>query len=260
MLQIQIRLIPSGTKRRSGIKNIGVKFLVAHDTGNPNTTARQNVSYFVNSANEQSASAHTFIDDVSIINCIPEDEKAWHVWYSVDTDNKKYGFDANDAAIGIELCYFPGDVGRTIIAYNNYVDYIAYLCDKYKLDPAGKISGHFQLDPARKTDPMNAFNVIGKTYDVFLKDVRKRMQSNQAPVLAPAKMGDTGQNIATMQTILTKGNYALSPFMPAVYDQNMAQAVLYFQLKNQVAEISELSKLRGETIGPKTLIALINKI
>ena len=49
----------------------GVKFVVAHDTGNPNSTAGQNVAYYEQSRNELSASAHLFVDDREIIECIP---------------------------------------------------------------------------------------------------------------------------------------------------------------------------------------------
>lgn len=246
--------ITLGTKRRSGAKNLGVKFLVAHDTGNPNSTARQNVNYFKNSANEMSASAHTFIDDIDIIECVPLDEKAWHVWYSVPTDNTKYGCDANDCAIGIELCYFPSDKARTQKAYDNYVKYIVGLCNTYKLNPLTHISGHFQLDPARKTDPMNAFKIISKTYEQFLNDVKSL--TGGITLITNAKIGDNGANILAIQSLLTKGGYVLSPMIPNLYDANMAQAVLLFQLENEVADYKELSKLRGELIGNKTIKCL----
>jgi N-acetyl-anhydromuramyl-L-alanine amidase AmpD len=245
--------IASGTKRRSGLKNSGIKFLVAHDTGNPNSTARQNVSYFKSSANDMSASAHTFIDDIDVIECIPLNEKAWHVWYSVQTDNNKYGTDANDSAIGIELCYFPNDKERTQKAYDKYVKYMADLCKEYKLDPLTKISGHFQLDPARKTDPMNAFKLIGKTYDVFLLDVAKLTGIQATQPLTKATIGDNSPNIERIQEVLTKGNYVIKPFQKGLYDDNMACNVLFFQLQNNVADIKELSSLRGELIGNKTL-------
>lgn len=248
--------IASGTKRRSGLKNLGVKFLVAHDVGNPNTTARQNVNYFKSSANEMSASAHVFIDDKDIIECIPLDEKAWHVWYSVPTDNNKYGFDANDCAIGIELCYFPQDKVRTEKAYDNYVKYIADLCKMYKLNPLTHVSGHFQLDPARKTDPMNAFKVIGKTYDVFLLDVAKLTGIQTIQPLTRATIGDNSPNIERIQQILTKGGYVIKPLQKGVYDENMAQAVLFFQLDKKVADNKELASLRGELIGNKTIKCL----
>lgn len=249
--------IKINTKRRSGLKLLGVKFLTAHDTGNINTTARQNVNYFKNSADEMSASAHVFIDDVEIIECIPTDEKAWGVWYSKDYDNKKYGVDANDYSIQVELCYFT-DKEKTMKAYRKYVDYFVDKCKTYNLNPYVFISGHFQLDPERKTDPMNAFKIIGISFETFLDDVKKGMGVQMFPIL-PANMGATGQNIANIQTLLMKGGYASKTMKIGVYDETMAQAVLYFQLKENVADIRELANLRGEVIGPKTVAILKQK-
>ena len=165
----------SPSSRRSG-KSIdpAVKFIVAHDTGNPNSTARQNIKYYENSRNEMSASAHIFLDDKEILECIPaltspRPEKAWHVLYNVPTDNNLYGFNANDAAIGVEYCY-----GNNIIAdeaYKRYLWVLAKLCFVFKLDPAKSIVGHCILDPKRKTDPVTGLLQSRRTYDQLLRDI-----------------------------------------------------------------------------------------
>lgn len=164
-------LMPKGTKRRSGTKNLGVKFITLHDTGNPNSTAQGNVNYYKNSANSQSASAHVFIDEKEILICAPLNEKCWHVLYNITTDNMIYGDDANDIAIGVELCYFPKDKARTLEAYKKYVWFNAWLAYEYKLNPHTSFIGHNMLDPKRKVDPMNALNVLGKTYKQLLQDI-----------------------------------------------------------------------------------------
>ncbi|MFF2889478.1 N-acetylmuramoyl-L-alanine amidase family protein [Paenibacillus sp. NPDC057967] len=172
---IEQRYLPKGTKRRSGIKNQGIDFIVAHDSGNDGSTAAGNVNYYTNSANVVSASAHTFIDDKAIIECVPLTEKAWHVMYNVTTDNELYGFDSNDHAIGVELCYSykKGNMNNKE-SYKRYVWYMAYLCYKFNLNPMKRISGHNELDPNRRTDPYkNALKIMGITKDQFLKDVVK---------------------------------------------------------------------------------------
>ena len=151
--QITPRYLTSPSKRRSGLRmSPGVRFIVAHDTGNPGSTAANNVSYYERSRNEISASAHLFVDDKEIIECVPAltdtPEKAWHVLYKVQTDDQMYGVNANDAAIGIEYCY-----GRNIdadAAYDKYVWLTAYAAHRFGLDPAADIVGHFFLDPDRK--------------------------------------------------------------------------------------------------------------
>ena len=156
------KYIPINTERRPGIPIQKIKYIVAHDTGNLNSTALQNVDFYIKTANEVKASAHTFIDDKDIIECIPETEKAYHV--------RRIVSNAIDEALALELCYFT-DLERSKLAYKNYVEYIKAWCLKYKLNPNTDIVGHYKLDPTRRTDPLNAFKLIGKTWEDFIKDL-----------------------------------------------------------------------------------------
>lgn len=204
MIAIKTQLIPAQTQRRSGIKIAGVSFLCMHDTGNNGTTAQQNVNYFINSANEMQASAHYFVDDKQIICCVPETEKAWHVRYDVPKDNELFGKDANDWAIGIELCFDSNNTNvKNIQAYTNYIDLTADLCFRYKLDPKKHIVGHYLLDPSRRTDPLNAFRYINKTWVDFVNDVSFVM----TPVATPPAHPDTIKLkalLAELQTVVNK--------------------------------------------------------
>ncbi|NHN31287.1 peptidoglycan recognition protein family protein [Paenibacillus agricola] len=175
--KIKFEIIPrylSGpSKRRPCITLDPCLFMVAHDTGNPGSTAAGNVSYFENSRDEAEASAHLFVDDKEIIECIPfltsVPEKAWHVRYNTGIDNEQFGADANDAAGGVELCY--GGTIHLSEAYTRYLWVLAYSCYQHGLNPKTDLSGHHLLDPTRKTDPMNAFNLLGKTFEEFVQDV-----------------------------------------------------------------------------------------
>jgi N-acetylmuramoyl-L-alanine amidase len=163
---------------RSGLKNYGIRFIVSHDTGNAGSTAHGNRSYFNNS--QPLASAHTFIDDKYILEIVPLWEKAWHVMYDKPTDNRMFGDDANDVAIGVELCW-GGDIDFNK-AYQRYVWYHAYLCDKYNLDPRKHIVSHKTLDPQRKTDPENALNRYGVTWNGFIDDVVNELHKESVSV------------------------------------------------------------------------------
>ena len=172
---ISPKYLTKPSRRRSGqLVSPGVKFVVAHDTGNPQSTASGNVAYYERSRDEESASAHIFVDDKQIIECIPAltapSEKAWHVLYRVKTDNQMYGCDANDAAIGIEYCY--GQNIEADEAYRKYVWVIAFTCSKFGLDPATSVVGHAFLDPTRKTDPGSGLGFSRRTYDQLLRDVQ----------------------------------------------------------------------------------------
>jgi N-acetylmuramoyl-L-alanine amidase len=177
--QITAKYLTAPSKRRSGRPIDGnIKFLVAHDTGNPGSTAANNVRYYENSRNDISASAHLFVDDKEILECIPAltapPEKAWHVLYNVTRDNQLFGADANDVAIGVEYC-FGGHINADE-AYQRYVWLLAYLCYHFKLDPIRDVVGHFLLDPARKTDPKSGLAQSGRSYDQLLLDIRAEYQ------------------------------------------------------------------------------------
>lgn len=170
---LPIRESPPG--RRSGELMKNVRFTVAHDTGNPNTTARNNVNYYKNTYNKQSASAHIFVDDREIIECIPlltgKPEKAFHVMYNKPTDNRIYGDDAIDIAAGVEYCY--GNNIDADEAYKRYVWILAYIAYKFNQNPITDLIGHLVLDPERRTDPENGLSYSGRSYNQLILDVLK---------------------------------------------------------------------------------------
>jgi N-acetylmuramoyl-L-alanine amidase len=175
------------SKRRSMSLLAPCRFMVAHDTGNPGSTASGNVAYFERSRNDESSSAHIFVDDKEILECIPfltaQAEKAWHVRYNVPGDNQRYGVDANDAAGGIELCY-GGSIDLEQ-AYSRYIWLIAFSCYTYELDPNADICGHFQLDPSRRTDPIGALQLLDKTFNDFIQDVAEEYAACLQPEHPP---------------------------------------------------------------------------
>ncbi|MCZ4246929.1 hypothetical protein BXO87_02155 [Bacillus sp. GZB] len=209
-------LLPSGTKRRPGGK-INVKFLVAHDTGNPGSTAKGNINYYRNSP-DVAAGAQIFVDDVGIRECIPAvlgtPERAYHVIYNVTTDNQMYGADANDAAIGVELCWGKGIDGEK--SYARYVWILAYLCYKFGLDPKRDIVGHEILDPKRKIDPSNGLKHIGKTYNQLISDVAAEYSECSGKTAKPqpstAKIGKTYKVVSgdTLWSIAKKYNTSVA--------------------------------------------------
>lgn len=167
------------SKRRSGILMPNVLGIVAHDTGNAGSTAWQNVRYYDRTCNEMSASAHLFIDDKDIIECIPAlsapPEKAWHVLYDKPKDNEIFGDDANDVCVGVEWCY--GGQINLAESYKKYIYTIAYICDRFNIDPLTKISAHYILDPERKTDPKTPLKLMNKTLDDLKRDVLNELKA-----------------------------------------------------------------------------------
>ncbi|MDK2830094.1 MAG: N-acetylmuramoyl-L-alanine amidase [Clostridium butyricum] len=218
-------------RRRSGDKITKVRFLVAHDTGNLNSTAKGNVKYYKDTYNKESASAHLFVDDVDIIECIPvfkDTEKAWHVLYSVPLDNQLYGDDANDVAIGIEMCFFT-DKERSQKAYEKYVWVLAYLCQYFNLDPKKDIIGHETLDPKNKIDPSNGLRYSGHTYQDLINDVVKELISmNQKHV----DNGVEAVNWLVEHKIINSGGYWLEAIKIVKYLDELLVKVVNYMIDN----------------------------
>lgn len=178
----------SGTRLVTG----SPAFFVAHDTGNPGTSADNHWTYFQRQT-ERTASAQVFIDDQRILEIIPTGtgadpaEQAYHVIRSVKKDNELYGYDANHAALGIELCYSGSIVFAA--AYQRLVWYLALCCSKWGKTPSTHIVSHRQLDPARKRDIDQALEANGKTLGDLIRDVTVEMASTAVrPAPAVAKL------------------------------------------------------------------------
>jgi len=213
--QINRRYLTKPSKRRSGYSmSPGVRFIVAHDTGNPGSTASGNVNWYENTRDQYSASAHLFVDDRQILECVPafttdRPEKAWHVLYNVPTDDQLFGYDANDAAIGVEYC-FRGRIDDDE-AYRKYVWIMAYACHRFELDPRKSIVGHFFLDPNRRTDPVTGLAHSRRTYDQLLKDVAAEFEECTTGVTSGLPRGallleTSGEATTTVRLNIRKGS------------------------------------------------------
>jgi N-acetylmuramoyl-L-alanine amidase len=225
---------------RSGKNIADVKFIVSHDTGNPGSSAYANRNYF--DTTQPNASAHTFIDDKNILEIIPLSEKAFHVRYDVSTDNRIFGEDANDSAIGVELAY-GGNIDFSE-AYDRYVWYHAYLLDRYNLDPFEEIVSHKKLDPTRRTDPQNALHRYGISWNEFINDVNeaylkefkgKNLSESQVKGVSinlPLKVGNSGSFVREIQEDLLKAGFSLPMYgADGTFGSETERAVMKFQKK-----------------------------
>jgi N-acetylmuramoyl-L-alanine amidase len=207
--------IPPFSLRRSCETIDKVVFIVAHDTGNENSTALENVSYYVRTCNGDpgdpnwhAASAHIFVDDKNIIECVPAltaaPEKAWHIQRIASADNQLYGCDSNDAAIGVEYCFGPKiDADE---AYKRYIWVLAFICYRFKLDVKSAVCGHFILDPARRHDPVYGLSYSRRSYDQLLNETAQ--EYNLITVGAGTQyiiIPDAGEKVSTARLNIRKG-------------------------------------------------------
>lgn len=198
---VKQKFLTPQTRRRPGRPlPYGVRFVVAHDTGNPGSTAEGNVSFYENTCTIERAekflgreltkdekdglyaSAHLFVDDQDVVECVPvfvNPEIAFHVRYAPPIDDRMFGYNANDAAIGVELCFgknernlhYKRDIDD-MKAYQNYVATLAYCLFVNGLKADLHLVDHQTLDPSRKTDPTNALKTMGQTWEGLKEDVR----------------------------------------------------------------------------------------
>lgn len=142
-----------------------IKDIVIHWTANPNANAMQNWHYFEAKKTGMGSygSAHYIIgQDGETIQCIPENEVAWHCGSSqkdpasgkiyTDYARKKYGHYAvhwqttspNYCTIGIELCPTDWNGNFTEKTIEAAVELCADLCKRHKLT-ADDITTHHNI-------------------------------------------------------------------------------------------------------------------
>ena len=90
--------------------------ITVHNTANKASAANE-VSYMIGNNNE--VSYHYAVDDIEIIQGVPENRNAWHAGDGGSgTGNRK--------TIGIEICYSTGDKAKFEKAQENAAEFVAY--------------------------------------------------------------------------------------------------------------------------------------
>lgn len=114
------------TVRNRTISNrTGIQYLVIHYVGAV-SSAKANCNYFYSTY--RAASAHYFVDDNSIWQCVLDKDIAWHVGA-----NNYFNGCRNTNSIGIEMCCFNnnGTLDMSDATINNTLELAAYICRKY---------------------------------------------------------------------------------------------------------------------------------
>ena len=123
--EIEVDLLDVNEYSRPATKISKIKNIFVHYTANPETSAKQNRSYFANLAetHERSASAHYIIGyEGEIIQCIPLNEQAFAV------------MTRNEDSISIECCYLDKDGQFTQETYDSLIHLLAWLIQEYDLE------------------------------------------------------------------------------------------------------------------------------
>ena len=130
---------------RTTMSNKQNKYIVIHYVGAV-SSAKNNTVYFKDAY--RGSSAHYFVDDSSIWQCVLEKDAAWHC----GTKGKYYSKARNNNSIGIEMCCFNNngeiDVSEKTIA--NTIELTKDIMKRYNI-PAENVVRHY--DVTRKTCP-----------------------------------------------------------------------------------------------------------
>lgn len=127
MLPIQKKLT---LVNRTIATNRRKNWIVIHYVGAV-STAKNNVDYFYNT--DRKSSAHYFVDEKEIWQCVDDSNIAWHVGGA-----KTYYNDCrNQNSIGIEMCCKTDEAGELYIdkqTVQNTIELTRYLMEKYGID------------------------------------------------------------------------------------------------------------------------------
>lgn len=150
-------------KNYSDRKGESIKYIVIHDTGNPNKGADADAHYKLFDREDRGASAHYFVDDKQILRVVRDVEKSWHC----GDGHGKYGI-TNENSIGIEMCInSDGDSNKT---YKNTIDLVKYLMNKHNI-PIDRVVRHY--DASRKSCPDTWKQNNWEKWDKFKEDLRR---------------------------------------------------------------------------------------
>lgn len=160
---IDVQLIHLHNTARTGTELDGVKNIVIHYVGNPNTTAQNNRDYFDKDSTE--VSSHFVVGlEGEIIQCVPLWEKsAASNWRNSDT-------------ISIEVCH-PDDTGKfNDTTYNAVIKLSAWLLNELGLDESAVIR-HYditeKLCPLYYVEHEDAWNQMKKDIGTKLNEYSK---------------------------------------------------------------------------------------
>lgn len=172
-------------------KTIKPKGVMVHSLG----VAQPNVNVFLDTWNRPGLDAcvHAFVSKDGVTQTLPWNWRGWHCGRGTS------GKSANDTHISFEICEPAGHKynGGTMVGYDvqknaayfvsvyqNAVEFAAYLCNQYDLDPLADgvlichSEGYQRGIASNHADVMHWFPKHGKSMDTFRADVSAKMKGD----------------------------------------------------------------------------------
>jgi N-acetylmuramoyl-L-alanine amidase len=205
MLPIQTKTIPPCKHARPQRELNAVKGIVLHYTGDEGAPAINIRNYFARDSDGRFASAHYAVDDNNIIQCLPDNEMAYHVGaddYKKDALNRLSSY-PNNCTIGIEMCI--DKEGRiTEKTRQNTIDLTVYLLKKFGLTPAN-LWRHFDITGKDCPSP---WVQNPKEWERFKNDVAVALKGSHVKqvAVAPTKVDSVTDSKEPACSIVVNGN------------------------------------------------------
>ena len=237
VLVTEVRSSPNFGERVGGAK---LDMLVLHYTGMSEGEAA--VKHLCTAGTDVSAH-YVVMEDGRIIQCVPEERRAWHAGQSSWAGET----DINSCSIGIELANPGHDHGYPKFPLRQ-IAAVTALCRsifiRYRI-PADRVLAHSDIAPSRKRDPGEKFPwriLHGSGIGLWV---------NPAPI-EPGPiyvLGDSNPAVEELQVLLAKFGYSVSP--SGYLDGTTRDAVAAFQRHHRqtkvdgVFDLSTLATLRA---------------
>ena len=143
MLYIQKKLTPYNYTKMHGKQNL---YIVIHYVGAV-STAKNNADYYARQ--KLSASAHYFVDETSMWQCVEDGNRAWHCGGGLQGSggHSFFGKCTNSNSIGIEMCCKKDASGKWYFedaTVRNTVELTKYLMKKYNI-PSERVIRHYDV-------------------------------------------------------------------------------------------------------------------
>ena len=218
-MDIQQNLTSINLTRKNSASRI--KYIVIHFTSNNGDTAQSNTNYF--KSDSRGASAHYFVDEKSVWQCVNDCDVAWHCG-TKGTYYHKYCRNAN--SLGIEMCSDKDKSGNYIITdatVANTVELVKSLMKKYSV-PVDNIVRHYDVTHKACPEPwvrneslwivfkkrLVTTTIASNEEELTMgqyEELKNLIEKNQERVYHyTAELPDYAK--ATIQSLITKGIYA----------------------------------------------------
>lgn len=207
MLPVTQALLTNHNRPNKKLRKL--KGIAIHWTGNTDVGANAlaNRTYF--NTTKSYGSAQYVVDDKQIIQCVPDDEVAYHVgankYTALGQSLREGAYSPNYYLIGIEMCVNrDGNWGMT---YCNTVELTAYLLKTYRL-AINSLYRHYDI--TGKDCPRMMINQTA--WELFKTDVANMLgylPAEEKKITKTLKKGSKGEEVRTLQTLLNKNGYQL---------------------------------------------------